>query len=78
MAKQSLEIKNNLEASLSSMKAKYLLEESWHSGEISLLDYLKELPFFYSIEDRVIEAEKQYYKSMLNRNRHHLKDLIMK
>lgn len=78
MAKQSLEIKNNLEASLSSMKAKYLLEESWHSGEISLLDYLKELPFFYSIEDRVKEAEKQYYKSILNKNKYHLQELILK
>jgi len=78
MAKQSLEIKNNLEASLRSMKAKYLLEESWHSGEISLLDYLKELPFFYSIEDRVIEAEKQYYKSMLNKNKFHLQEIVLK
>ncbi len=77
MAKQSLEIKENLEASLGSMKTKFLLEESWHLGEISLLDYLKELPFFYSVEDRVIEAKKQFSKALLNKNRYHLQELIL-
>ncbi|MBT4412030.1 MAG: TolC family protein, partial [Bacteroidetes bacterium] len=77
MAKQSKEIKNNLEASLNSMKSKYLLEKSWELGEISLLDYLKELPFFYSVEDRTVEAELQYHKSILNKNQHHLLEMIM-
>ena len=76
MATQSIEIKGNLEASLGSLKSKTLLEESWKLGEISLLDYLKELPFYYGVEDRVIEAEQQYYKSVLNRNRNHLTIMI--
>jgi len=77
LAQQSMEIKNNLEVSLSSIKAKYLLEKSWQLGEISLLDYLKELPFFYSAEDRVAEAEKQYYKSILNKNKYHLQEFLL-
>ncbi|MCD6345949.1 MAG: TolC family protein [Bacteroidales bacterium] len=77
IAKQSLAVKNNLQASLKSMRTKNLLEKSWQLGEISLLDYLKELPFFYGVEDRVQEAEKQYYKSVLNKNRHHLTGLVL-
>ncbi len=76
MARQSLEIRNNLEASLASMKTKELLEKSWQIGEISLLDYLKELPFYYGVEDRVVEAENQYYKSLLNKNKYHLGGML--
>ncbi len=76
MARQSIEIKGNLESSLNSLKSKELLEESWKQGEISLLDYLKELPFYYGVEDRVIEAERQYYKALLNRNSNHLSQMI--
>ena len=72
MANKFLEIKNNLEASLSSLKAMDLLEKSWELGEISLLDYLKELPFYYGVEDRVVEAEKKYYKALLEQNKYHL------
>lgn len=73
LARQSMEVKNNLSASLNSMETKDLLEKSWKLGEISLLDYLKELPFYYGVEDRLVEAEKQYYKALLSRNRNHLK-----
>lgn len=77
IAEQSMEVKNNLQTSLKSMRTKDLLEKSWQLGEISLLDYLKELPFFYSVEDRVQEAEKQYYKSLLNKNKYHLMSLLL-
>jgi len=76
-ARQSFEIKNNLESSLKSMKSKDLLKQLWKLGEISLLDYLLELPFYYEVEDRVIEAEKQYYKAILARNRNHLKGIVL-
>lgn len=76
MARQSLEIKTNLEASLSSMNSKDLLEKTWQLGEISLLDYLKELPFYYGVEDRAAEAGKHYYKSLVNRNKYHLKGIM--
>jgi len=77
MARQSYEIKGNLETSLNSLKSLELLEKSWQLGEISLLDYLKELPFYYGVEDRVLEAEKQYYKALLSRNRNHLMGIVI-
>ena len=76
MSRQSLEIKTNLETSLSSMNSRDLLEKSWQLGEISLLDYLKELPFYYGVEDRAAEAGMQYYKSLVNRNKYHLKGMM--
>lgn len=76
-ASRSLEIKTNLANSLENMKTKYLLRKSYELGEISLHEYLLELPFFYGVEDRVLEANRMYYKSLLMQNRNWLSNLIL-
>lgn len=76
-ASRSLAIKTNLGNSLENMKTKYLLRKSYELGEISLHDYLLELPFFYGVEDRVLEANRMYYKSLLAQNKNWLSDLIL-
>lgn len=75
LAQKSFEVKSNLEKSLGSVKSKELLSESWKLGEISLLEYLLELPFYFDVEDKLLDAENQYYKALISQNRNHLKGL---
>lgn len=70
-------IRNSLEQSLAEDKTKVLLKKSYELGEISLQDYLLELPFYYSIENRILDLQKQYYNSLLSLNKNILSDILL-
>lgn len=73
---QAIESKISLENGLSKIKTKELLKLSYELGEISLQEYLLELPFFYNIEDRILEAENQYTQSLFQQNKYWLSQFI--
>lgn len=59
-----ISLKNTLDESLESLSAinNYeLLQKSFSLGEISSIEYLMELTYYYSIKDKIDLLEKEYY-----------------
>lgn len=68
-------LKNLLEENknvIISIKNEELLEKSLKAGEISSIEYLMEISYYYTAKDKIDYFELQYYKTLVKLNRYKL------
>lgn len=58
-------ILDEMKSSIENYSNQDYLHQAFEIGEISLIDYINELSFYYQIEDRILELEKEYYMNRL-------------
>ena len=63
---------------LSENKSRDLLSRMYELGEISLQEFLLELPYYYQLEDKVLDAKRDFVQASLDKNRNWLSVLILK
>jgi outer membrane protein, heavy metal efflux system len=55
---------NNYQSILSTVNSEHLLSKAFQAGELSLIEYLIELRYFYDANEKLNASEREYHRAI--------------